>query len=78
MIKIIVLSENPIIKIFNITTFENINIDSGEDKLNSLLVLKDNRFLIGGRNGNIKIFNFNNNKIKIIKKNIFNIYKNNI
>ena len=61
--KIIVLSENPIIKIFNITTFENINIDSGEDKLNSLLVLKDNRFLIGGRNGNIKIFNFNNNKI---------------
>ena len=45
--KFIVISENPIIKIFNINTFDNIEFNSEESILISLLILKDNRFLIG-------------------------------
>ena len=61
--KFIVISENPIIKIFNINTFDNIEFNSEESILISLLILKDNRFLIGSLNGNVKIYNLNNLKI---------------
>ena len=72
--KFIVISENPIIKIYNISTFENINIDSKEDSLISLIILKDNRFLIGATNGNIRIFNSNN--FKVLK--VLNLHSNGV